>query len=243
MEKKQLHNMIDIHAHILPGVDDGARSVEEACELVEASMAAGFTAMIATPHYSRRRGTEGYEEVFQELKDTLKREYPEFQVYLGHETYYHEGLHERLKEGNAFTLAGSRYVLVEFDNGVSYQTINRAIRHLITSGYLPILAHMERYHCLREKKYLDNLLSSGCYLQMNYESLEGHWFQSEVRRCRNLVKEGTIDFLGTDLHRVDYRPPEIGKAMEWLEKHVDADVIRRITYENAQCVIQNKIIS
>lgn len=240
MEK---HNMIDIHAHILPGVDDGARSMEEACELVKMLVDAGFTSIIATPHYSRRRGTEGYDTVFRELKEKLQIECPEFRLYLGHETYYHEELAERLKEGNAYTLAGSRYVLVEFDNGVSFQTIRRAIRRLITTGYLPILAHMERYHCLREKKYLDEVLSSGCYLQMNYESLEGHWFQSEVRWCRNLVKEGHIDFLGTDVHRVDYRPPKIEKAMDWLEKHVDEGLLRRITCDNAKCVIQNKLIS
>ena len=240
MEK---HNMIDIHAHILPGVDDGARSMEEACELVKMLVEAGFATIIATPHYSRRRGTEGYEAVFRELKEKLEMEYPEFQLYLGHETYYHEELAERLKEGNAYTLAGSRYVLVEFDNGVSFQTIRRAIRRLITTGYLPILAHMERYRCLREKKYLDEVLSSGCYLQMNYESLEGHWFQAEVRWCRNLVKEGHIDFLGTDVHRIDHRPPKIEKAMDWLEKHVDEGLIRRITCDNAKCVIQNKLIS
>ncbi|MBQ5660474.1 MAG: protein tyrosine phosphatase, partial [Lachnospiraceae bacterium] len=72
MEK---HNMIDIHAHILPGVDDGARSMEEACELVNRLIEAGFTAIIATPHYSRRRGTEGYEAIFQELKEKLEKEY------------------------------------------------------------------------------------------------------------------------------------------------------------------------
>ena len=240
MEK---HNMIDIHAHVLPGVDDGARSVEEACELVKMLVDAGFASIIATPHYSRRRGTEGYEAVFSELKEKLEKEYPGFQLFLGHETYYHEELVERLKEGNAYTLAGSRYVLVEFDNGVSFQTIRRSIRRLITAGYLPILAHMERYLCLKEKKYLEEVLSSGCYLQMNYESLEGHWFQSEVRWCRNLVKEGHIDFLGTDMHRADHRPPKIEKAMDWLEKHVDEGLIRKITCENARRVIQNKLIS
>lgn len=243
MERKNNLKRIDIHAHILPGVDDGARSLEEASELVKRSRDAGFSAIIATPHYSRRRGIEGYEAIFQELKEKVEKEFPDFELYLGHETYYHEELAERLKEGKACTLAGSRYVLVEFDNGVSFQTIHRAIRRLLTSGYLPIIAHMERYYCLREPKNLQNIYGSGCYLQMNYESLEGRWFQSEVRWCRNQVKEGNIHFLGTDMHRTDYRPPETEKAMKWLESHVNEDIVRKITFENAMRVIRNEKIS
>lgn len=234
---------IDIHAHILPGVDDGARSIEEACVLVQRMAETGFSTIIATPHYSRRRGTEGYEEIFEKLKTAVEEVIPGFQLYLGHETYYHEELAERLKEGNAFTLAGSRYVLVEFDNEVAFQTIHRAIRRLLTSGYYPIIAHMERYYCLREPKNLHEIYSSGCYFQMNYESLEGHWFQTEVRWCRKQVQEGKIHFLGTDMHRTDYRPPETEKAMQWLERHVDMDIVRTITYENALRVIKNEKIS
>lgn len=78
---------------------------------------------------------------------------------------------------------------------------------------------------------------------MNYESLEGHWFQSEVRWCRNQVKEGNIHFLGTDMHRTDYRPPETEKAMKWLESHVNEDIVRKITFENAMRVIRNEKIS
>ena len=234
---------IDIHAHILPGVDDGARTIEESCDLVRQAADAGFCAIIATPHYSRRRGIEGYVDIYETLKAEIKKTHPDFELYLGHETYFHEELHERLREGKAFTLAGSRYVLVEFDNGVSFQTIHRAIRRLITSGYLPIVAHMERYACLKDKKNFSNLQGSGCYLQMNYESLEGLWFHPEVRWCRNLVKEGYIHFLGTDMHRTDYRPPETEKAMQWLQKNVSEQLIREITYDNAMRVIKNEKIS
>ena len=243
MEKQHTNQRIDIHAHILPGVDDGARSLEEACELVRRAAEAGFSEIVATPHYSRRRGTEGYREIFEELQKAVKEILPDFKLHLGHETYYHEELVEQLKKGNAFTVGNSRYILVEFDNGVSFQTIHRAVRKLLTSGYLPIIAHMERYYCLREPKNLKNIYSSGCYFQMNYESLEGHWFQPEVRWCRSQVKEGKIHFLGTDMHRTDYRPPETEKAMKWLMSHVDPDLVRAITYENAMRVIKNEKIS
>ena len=272
--------MIDIHAHVLPGVDDGARTIDEACELVEQAAKAGFRAIIATPHYSRRRGAEGYAEIADELREAISRRGAtassstratasastrttasassrtiagesgipsDFEIYLGQETYYHEELVDNLKAGKALTMAGSRYVLVEFDTGVSFQKLSRAMRQMLTAGYIPILAHMERYACLREEKNLDSICRSGCLMQMNYESLIGHWFSSEVRWCRKQVLEGNIHFLGTDMHRTDYRPPQITKAMEWLEKVVDQKKLSKrqlsdMTYRNAERMIRNEKI-
>lgn len=243
MTRKPNKRLIDIHAHILPGVDDGARTMEEACMLVQQAAEAGFRAIIVTPHYSRRRGAEGYAELVSQLREEVKKIDPGFEIYLGHETYYHEELVENLKEGKALTMAGSRYVLMEFDTGVAFQTVNRAIRQLLTSGYVPILAHMERYACLRDEKNLQSVYGSGCLMQMNYESLAGHWFSPEVRWCRKQVKDGHIHFLGTDMHRTDHRPPEIGKAMEWLREHVDRKLRMEITFRNAQRMINNEKIS
>lgn len=243
MESKHRYPLIDIHAHILPGADDGARTIKESCALIDRAAEAGFRAIVATPHYSRRRGTDGYTDLLEQLQKEIEQTHPDFALYMGHETYYHEELADRLKEGNAFTMAGSRYVLVEFDTGVSFQTLNRALRRLLTSGYVPILAHMERYGCLCDPDKLQEICTSGCLLQMNYESLTGSWFSSEVRRCRKLVKEGRIHFLGTDMHRTDYRPPEVEKALDWLEKHVDPRLVSRMVYKNARKMIKNEKIS
>ena len=112
---------------------------------------------------------------------------------------------------------------------------------LFRSGYTPILAHMERYGCLR-KKGTSELLDIGCKLQMNYDSIQGHWFSPEVRWCREQVKSGVIHFLGTDMHRSDYRPPQITEALKWLDGHIDAQQIWCITYQNALRVIKKETI-
>lgn len=243
MPKQTGNRRIDIHAHLLPGVDDGARTMEESCRLVELAKQAGFCSVIVTPHYSRRRGTEGLAERFEELKEAVRQSDPDFSLYLGQETYYREELPERLRSGGALTMAGSRYVLVEFDPGVSYQTFKRAVRRLISSGYIPVIAHMERYGCLRESQNLAEACRSGCLMQMNYESLQGHWFSPEVRWCRKQVKEGRIHFLGTDMHRTDYRPPETAGALKWLYAHVDRRLVDRMTFGNAERMIKNEKIS
>jgi len=232
--------MIDVHAHILPGVDDGSRSMEETMQLLKLAAAQGITAVIATPHYSRRREMKGLKELADQVCQEVHRWNPDFQVYLGQETYYHEELVDRLRSGQGYTLAGTRYVLVEFDTGVSYQNLFRGIRKLAGAGYVPVLAHMERYACLREPGRLEDLSGCGCLFQMNYESLEGHWFSGEVRWCRKQVLDGQIQLLGTDMHRTDYRPPEIRKALEWLRRQLPEDRFADLVYRNASRILKEK---
>lgn len=234
MEKTPI---IDVHAHILPGVDDGSRDMKETIQLLKKAAEQGITAVVATPHYSRRREMPGLRQLAEEVRQEVRQWNPEFQIYLGQETYYHEELPERLNQGQGICLADTRYVLVEFDTGVSYQTLLRGIRRLTSAGYVPVLAHIERYGCLREKGRLTDLSGCGCWLQMNYESLEGPWLSPEVRWCRKQVQDGRIQLLGTDMHRMDFRPPEITKALEWMHKHLPQEQIADLTYRNAQRVL------
>lgn len=233
--------IIDVHAHILPGVDDGARNKNESIKMLMMAAAQGVTGVIATPHYSRRRILQGLPEMTEQLQQEIQKFYPEFRIYPGQETFYHDELADRLRAGEAHTMAGSRYVLVEFDPMVSYRLPFQGIRKLLMNGYYPILAHMERYACLRMEGP-DELLSIGCKMQMNYESLQGHWYDREVRWCRRQVAEGVIHLLGTDMHRTDYRPPELAEARKWLEHHISPEHLERICYQNPLRIIHKEKI-
>lgn len=232
--------IIDVHAHILPGIDDGARTMDESVCLILSAIEQGVVAMIATPHYSRRKELSGLGELAEELRKRIWQVCPGFSVFLGQETYYHEELPRRLKEGKALTMAGSRYVLVEFDPGASWQTMFRGLRKLMETGYTPILAHMERYVCLRQENRVRELISCGCRMQMNYESLAGRWYQSEPRWCRRQILEGRIHLLGSDMHRVDFRPPKITPAYRWLEAHVESGYVDRLTRGNPEHILKNE---
>lgn len=240
---RQERGIIDIHTHILPKVDDGARSIKEACRLLERAIDQGVSAVIATPHYSRTREMEGLEELAGRVREEIQKSHPDFEVYLGQETYYHEGLVERVRAGKARTMAGSRYVLVEFDPGDPYEKIFRGIRTIISGGYVPILAHIERYGCLRKDDRMAELSAGGCIFQMNYSSLKGRLLDPEARWCRSQVKAGRISLLGTDMHRTDYRPPEITEPMKWLKNHIDEELLDAMTWENPLHIIKNEKIS
>ena len=239
--------LIDIHCHVIPGVDDGSQSMEESLELLSLAYQQGIRSVIATPHYSRRSQDScrhaRQEAIREELEKRAREEIdPDFHIWLGQELYFHEDLIERIREGYGWPMAGSRYALIEFDTGSSYETIFRGLRALCDAGYTPILAHIERFPSIRRKGGLEEIMSLGVILQMNYESLEGSFLSSEVRWCREQVRKGYVSLLGTDMHRMDFRPPKITKALDWMRKHLDPAEIRRLTFDNPMKILQNKEI-
>lgn len=240
---RRMREIIDVHAHILPRVDDGARSVKEACRLLNLAISQGVTGVIATPHDVKGIERLKLERLAHQIQEEIRREYPDFTVHMGQEAYYREGLGERLKNGQVLTMADSCYVLVEFSPGDPYEKMFRGLRFLISAGYVPILAHIERYACLRKEAHLLELSQSGCIFQMNYGSLAGRFFDSEVRWCRRQVKEGRVKLLGTDMHRMDFRPPKISEAMKWLEGHIDEASLSAMTLENPLRIIKHEKIS
>ena len=222
MRELDRKKIIDIHAHILPGVDDGARDLKESIALAVSAASQGIRAVIATPHFSRRGDPDEYRQLLKSVQTEIWKSCPDFQLYLGQELYYHEDLGDRLLSGQALTLADSSYILVEFNPAEPFSRMSRGIRNLCGLGYIPVLAHAERYGCLRESGMLERLREMGALFQVNYESLTGRWYDRDVFWCRKQIREHRIHFLSTDMHQMDHRPPEIKRALDWLDKNVDA---------------------
>ena len=231
---------IDIHAHILPGVDDGSKDADESRAMLLSAYSQGIRCIIATPHHSRRRGVKGIAELTRELAMMAREIDPAFAVYPGQETYYYDGLAEAVKEGETLTLAASRYVLVEFDPGVSFQILYQGIRKIIMARFIPVLAHVERYGCLHEEQNLKEAARCDCRFQMNYDSLAGPFWDSRIRWCRKQVMEGNIHLLAIDMHRMDYRKPDLAKAMAWLTKHVEEKKMKAMVWDNPHAIIKNE---
>lgn len=226
--------IIDIHAHILPGVDDGAGDWKEARWMLSCAYRQGIHTIIATPHYSHRQDVVQLRQFASQLDMEAKRIAPDFSIFLGQEILYFDSIVECLQAGHALTMAGSRYVLVEFMPDISFSRMYQAVRKLLVAGYHPILAHVERYSAMRDEEQMQEMIRAGCYLQMNYKSIQGGLFDHNVRRCRRLVKERQIHFLATDMHGKDHRTPEISKSLRWLAGHVDESHVSYMLEKNAQ---------
>lgn len=241
-----LSNYIDIHNHILPGVDDGARSMEETIQIIEKAVKQGITTMFATPHY-HCGGNHVEPNKLIEIKDAVQEEAykidKEFRIYLGNELMYSDSLLEDVKEKKALTLGDSRYALIEFSTRISYETMYKAMRNFITAGFSPIIAHVERYECLRKKdEFIGELIELGCYIQMNSSSLLGGVMNIEARRHKKLVSEGMVHFIASDCHDMHYRIPLMKDIVKSLTKRTDPKIMEDIFIHNPRKILENKYI-
>lgn len=233
LEMDRMEGTIDIHAHILPGVDDGAEDWDETRWMLRCAYEHGIRAIIATPHYSPGQDVGRLRTLAWKANEEAGKISSDFHVYLGQEILYFDSMVERLKEGHALTMAGSRFVLVEFRPDQPYKKLYQAVRSLLLAGYYPIIAHVERYKALRNEKLIEELADMGCRLQMNYRSLNGSVIDRDTRWCRKQVRNDRINFLGTDAHHRDYRTPKIGKSLKWLKRHIAKQLFEKMTRGNA----------
>lgn len=233
--------MIDIHTHILPGIDDGPETMEETREMLLKAFGQGIRGIIATPHYCRNRYEPDVDQIY-ELVNAVQAEAdvltPGLTVYPGQEIMYFYEIEEYLMENKLLTLAGTRYVLIEFPPTVVYSRLELALRKMIFAGYIPVLAHAERYFCLRRNGRLNELSAAGMHMQMNYGSLEKGTNFSDRRWCRKMILENRFDFLGTDMHGITHRPPDCEAALEWLRKKAGEDCLRKLTVENPKVLLE-----
>lgn len=232
--------MIDIHAHILPGIDDGARDWEETRTLLRIAADQGIDHIVATPHFSRKRDPEALRELYRQA--CRESEAVGIRLSLGQEILYFEELPRYLEEGRALTLAQSRYVLVEFHPQDGYTRLCRAVRDLVQAGYFPVLAHVERYPCLRKEGRTAELIQSGAYLQINADSLLGGIFDRQFVWCKRETMNKRVHFIATDMHRADSRPPHLGKVSERMAKLDKKGQTERLFADNPRCILEDRML-
>lgn len=232
---------IDLHCHVLPGVDDGAADFEESLRMLKSAVKQGVYAVVATSHYSRQfrnEEPERFRMLREELQKRARTEIQEdFTIYSGQEVFYTEDVVEKLDEKKLLTLNESSYVLTEFHPSMPYSMIINGVRELTMAQYTPILAHFERYTALREQGRVEELIQAGALMQMNYKPIGGKWYEETTRWCRKMLKENKIHFLSTDMHNMKARKPDTKEADAWMEKHLDRIYMRAVCYKNAQEII------
>ena len=235
----------DMHCHILPGVDDGSKSMEMSLEMLEMEYIQGVRNVVLTPHcLAGRTQPELLKTQFEELSHQAAERFPELQLYLGNELMYSDTIIEELSAGNAYTINQTNYVLVEFYTDLSWKQMGNALRRIGSEGYRPILAHMERYECLmRHEERVDELISQGVVMQMNSESVTGGLFDRQAAECRKLIESGRIHLLGTDAHRIGWREPNIADGIKMLRKKIKNEkLLQRILIENPKKILEGAYV-
>lgn len=224
--------MIDFHSHVLPGVDDGSKSIEESLRMLEASSRQGITTMALTPHFYGDRDTpERFLRRRADAVDRLLQERRPYQPRLlaGAEVYYFPGI-QRAEAVSQLRLEGTTYLLVEMPFTAWSERMVRELLDLNQRrGLDVVLAHIDRYLFMNDLKTIERLLEHGIQLQANADSFL-NWRQR--RKMLRMVKEGWLSFLGSDCHNMTTRPPCLGKAMEVIAQKLGPNALKKLTPEN-----------
>ena len=212
--------MIDVHCHLMPGVDDGSKDLNETLAMFENAVNSGVTDMILTPHYIKgtkynlKNSAKG--QITEILREALRRSDIDINIHYGNEAYIDDKLPELIESGEVSTLAGSRYLLVELPVASEDKNAGNIFFRLKSQGIVPVIAHPERYNYIQKNpaKVLE-YTKLGCLLQGNYMSLLGKYGKKAEKTLKILLKNDVITFLGSDVHHEsnEYHLPEAEKRV------------------------------
>lgn len=229
---------IDMHSHILPGLDDGSKCMEQSLEMLRIAQEEGITEIIATPHNMPGKGRptrEVLEERLGQLQEAAEEEGISIRIHLGTEYYYREEVSEIFDREEAVTMADSEYVLLEFNPLEERAYIFNAVRDTYSSGYTPIIAHVERYEQLMKKtEHVKTLKDMGALIQVNAASVIGENGRQSKRDVKKLLKAELVDFVSTDAHSDGHRAPKMSKCAAYLSKKYGPEYADRLLYKNAK---------
>lgn len=235
--------MIDIHSHLIPNVDDGAKSPEETIELIKEAREAGITDIILTPHYiinSYEQNAETLILLKDKLQQIINSENIKVNLHIGMEVYITDNLVEILKQNKILTLAGSKYLLMELPLNTNVQYLDMVIFKLIEDNIIPIIAHPERYKFVQEDpSKVRELIKSGCLIQSNIGSILGIYGKKAKKTIKYLLKNDLINFIATDTHRKNTIYPLLEKGIKKIEKITGKEKAEELTNLNVQKILNN----
>lgn len=227
--------MIDYHSHILPGMDDGSRNVQESITLLRMLADQGVTTVVATPHfYADDESVENFlarrHVAYQSLMEVL-REVEPFgtpTIRCGAEVRYYAGISHMEDLGKLCT-EGTKLLLIELSMTTwSEYTVRELVDMAIGGKVRPVMAHLERYMRFQKRDTLERLYDSGMLMQFNAD-----FFVDKKRQALAMFRKGQIHLIGSDCHDPKRRPPRIGEAYAAIAKKIGEDTCRAFLSERA----------
>ena len=233
--------IVDLHMHIVPGIDDGSQTIEESLSMLKLSVQQGVTDIFCTSHngYSIDDGKE-YIDSFNHLKDAAQNAGIDIRLHKGCEILcagdYMNDILYGLEIGAFTTLGNSQYVLIELYPDARPGEAFLIIDSLKQKGYKPIIAHMERNYNITGVM-VGTLIQSGAMIQVNAHSFVDENNEEIKTRARELLKNKYIHFIGSDAHRIDHRPPNLSSGVKYIMENTDDRYASDILCNNAECII------
>ncbi|MBP3655798.1 MAG: hypothetical protein J6K32_03795 [Clostridia bacterium] len=230
--------MIDIHMHLVPGVDDGAVDMPMALQMMGAAHVQGVRGIIAAPHDSAFLGDSGRTRAcFAALRAQASRLFPQMRLALGAEIYLGSvpRVLERLRSGQLPTLNGTEYVLVEFSPRAREDEVRRALGEVAGAGWRPVAAHAERSPlAFGSERFAQEMIRGGALIQINAYSLAQEPDAVIRDAARRLLHGGLAHFFGTDAHRMNHRSPQAAQGLAYIRENCPGEYAQAIISGNAE---------
>ncbi len=242
----KLEPTIDIHCHILPGVDDGSPDMATSLEMLRIADKNGITHLILTPHHKPMHHNVSPEHnvVYRKkLQEAAKEAGIKAKLFSGNEIYYSDETMEELIEGKICSLAGSDYVLVEFHPTNPYMAIQNAVSRVQAAGFIPIIAHVERYSdIVSHPSRVKDLIEMGSFIQVNASSIMGKYGFGISHFTKRLLKQELVHFIASDAHDTGRRAPNLLDCRNYVERKYGEDYGKKLFFTNPANVIRNELI-
>lgn len=230
--------MIDIHAHVIFAVDDGAKTIEESIKILEDAIEQGITDIICTPHFRfgmfETRSAKCIEQ-FHVLEEEVKKRGLNINLYLGREVYYTKKSASMVERKHLLHLNQTKNVLMEFSYN-EYTEIADIVYNLKCKGYRAVIAHIERYNYIKDIEDVYEIKSMGALIQVNASTICNADGSKQRRTVFKYIKAGLVDFVASDIHfkRINY----MKKAYMIIQKKFGKDVAEKLFCENAKFLIE-----
>lgn len=236
--------MVDIHSHILPGIDDGPKKLEMSLDMIRRSYEEGTKDIVATPHFRRGCFETPYNEVKKIAKyfnDLVKDEGLDINIHYGQEVYYSDRIIEDLEKGLIGTINDGIYMLVEFPMRRIPSEAADYMYELKLRGITPIIAHPERYSdVIKKPETLNIFIEEGCLFQLNAGSIRGFFGKDVKKTAETLIKNNVYSFIGSDGH--NNRSRNTGIKEEYQEVFKKNKNLEDIFFESYNRLLKNEEI-
>jgi protein-tyrosine phosphatase len=238
-----MEHYVDLHAHFLPGLDDGATSPEIGRQMVGALAALGFGTLHATPH--QRSGMfmptrEAIDATFASLRADAQTQFPELTLGLAAENFWDEVLHERLQHGGLPTYPGGNAFLFEVNPQLMPPRLENTLFEIRIAGRLPVMAHPERYVAVQNDLERAEALGRSAALLVDLGALDGAHGRDAMKTARKLMENGLAHAAASDVHTAEDQR-SVAAGMAWIRKRLGPAALPRLLAEAPRSILSGEI--
>lgn len=238
-----MEHYVDLHAHFLPGLDDGARSAEMGLAMVSSLAALGFKTVHATPHQRAGKfmpSRTDIDRTFDQVRGDALARHPDLTIGLAAENFWDDVFHQRLSAGGLPCYPGDKAFLFEIDPQHLPPRIETVLFEIRLGGRLPVMAHPERYLAIQDDPTRAEGLGRSAALLVDLGALDGAHGRPAMKAARRLLEEGVVHAAASDVHTAEDQR-SVAAGMAWIRKRLGAPALDRLLAENPRLILSGEL--